>query len=84
MHTAVSTFLIEHTRTKPRHRFTNGFVERLQGTILHEHWRVEFRGRTPAQIVWRALDANSKTVNTVSAQDTPAGQRPRSVCPPAS
>ncbi len=82
---------IRHTRTKPRHAFTNGFVERLQGTILHEHWRVEFRrryftnakqlevslqsylrfynherahrgyrtrGRTPAQIVWGALDAD--------------------------
>ena len=81
---------IRHTRTKPRHAFTNGFVERLQGTILHEHWRVEFRrryftsakqlevslqsylrlynyeranrgyrtrGRTPAQIVWGARDA---------------------------
>lgn len=34
-----------HTRTKPRHAWTNGFVERLQGTILHEHWRVEFRRR---------------------------------------
>ena len=22
---------------------TNGFVERLQGTILHEHWRIAFR-----------------------------------------
>jgi transposase InsO family protein len=83
---------IRHSRTKPRHPFTNGFAERLQGTILHEHWRVEFRrryftqvahlesslqgylklynhgrphrgyrtrGRTPAQIVWGALDANS-------------------------
>ena len=36
---------IRHTRTKPRHAWTNGFVERLQGTILHEHWRVEFRRR---------------------------------------
>ncbi len=36
---------IRHTRTKPRHPWTNGFVERLQGTILHEHWRVEFRRR---------------------------------------
>jgi len=34
---------IRHTRTKPRHAWTNGFVERLQGTILHEHWRVVFR-----------------------------------------
>ena len=36
---------IIHTRTKPRHAWTNGFVERLQGTILHEHWRVAFRRR---------------------------------------
>jgi hypothetical protein len=32
---------ILHTRTKPRHAFTNGFVERLQQTILHDHWRVK-------------------------------------------
>lgn len=36
---------IRHTRTKPGHAWTNGFVERLQGTILHEHWRVAFRRR---------------------------------------
>jgi len=36
---------IVHTRTKPRHAWTNGFVERLQGTILHEHWRIAFRRR---------------------------------------
>jgi transposase InsO family protein len=36
---------IRHTRTQPRHAFTNGAVERLQQTILHEHWRVEFRRR---------------------------------------
>lgn len=34
---------ITMTRTKPRHAWTNGFVERLQKTILHEHWRVAFR-----------------------------------------
>jgi transposase InsO family protein len=34
---------IRLTRTKPRHAWTNGFVERLQKTILHEHWRVAFR-----------------------------------------
>jgi transposase InsO family protein len=64
---------IRHTRTKPRHAFTNGFVERLQQTILHDHWRVEFRrryftkshhgyrtrGRTPAQLVWGAQDAEA-------------------------
>jgi len=36
---------LKHTRTKPRHAWTNGFVERLQGTILHEHWRIAFRRR---------------------------------------
>jgi transposase InsO family protein len=34
---------IRHTRTKPRHAWTNGVVERFQGTILHEHWRIAFR-----------------------------------------
>ncbi|HKV43920.1 MAG TPA: IS481 family transposase [bacterium] len=34
---------IEHRRTKPRHAWTNGFVERLQGTILSELWRSAFR-----------------------------------------
>jgi transposase InsO family protein len=34
---------IRHTRTKPQHAWTNGFVERFQGTILHEHWRLVFR-----------------------------------------
>ena len=36
-------FGIRVTRTKPRHAWTNGFVERLQKTILHEHWRIAFR-----------------------------------------
>ena len=36
---------IRHTRTKPRHAWTNGFAERLQGTVLHEHWRIVFRRR---------------------------------------
>ena len=31
------------TKTKPRRAWTNGFVERLQKTILHEHWRIAFR-----------------------------------------
>jgi len=34
---------IAHRRTKPRHAWTNGFVKRLQGTILTELWRVAFR-----------------------------------------
>jgi transposase InsO family protein len=36
---------VRHTRTQPRHAWTNGFVERLQGTILREHWRIAFRRR---------------------------------------
>ena len=36
---------VRHTRTQPRHAWTNGFVERLQGTILHEHWRIVFHRR---------------------------------------
>ena len=34
---------IRHTRTKSRYAWTNGFVERFQGTLLHEHWRIAFR-----------------------------------------
>lgn len=34
---------IEARKTRPGHAWTNGFVERLQGTILTEHWRVVFR-----------------------------------------
>ena len=49
---------VRHTRTKPRHAWTNGFVERLQGTILHEHWRIEFRRHyfTSARALQRSLD----------------------------
>jgi len=34
---------VRHTRISPRHAWANGFVERLQQTILTEHWRVVFR-----------------------------------------
>ena len=49
---------LQHTRTKPRHAWTNGFVERLQGTILQELWRVAFRRRyfTTRVALQRALD----------------------------
>jgi transposase InsO family protein len=40
---ACRTLNIEHRRTRPRHAWTNGFVERLQGTILSELWRCSFR-----------------------------------------
>ena len=41
--TACRELGISHRRTRPRHAWTNGFVERLQGTILTELWRVAFR-----------------------------------------
>jgi len=50
---------IRHTRTRPRHAWTNGFVERLQGTILQEHWRLQFRRRyfTSRAALQQTLDA---------------------------
>jgi Integrase core domain len=39
-----------HTGTKPRHAWTNGFVERLQQTVLTEHWRIQFRRRYPTRL----------------------------------
>jgi transposase InsO family protein len=50
---------IRHSRTRPRHAWTNGFVERLQGTILHEHWRIQFRRQyfTTRTAMQRTLDA---------------------------
>jgi transposase InsO family protein len=57
---------IRHTRTKPRHAWTNGFVERLQGTILSELWRIEFRRRffTSAAAMQTALDRYLEFYNT--------------------
>ena len=56
---------IRHTRTRPRHAWTNGFVERLQGTILHEHWRIQFRRQyfTTRPAMQRTLDAFMKFYN---------------------
>jgi transposase InsO family protein len=56
---------ITHTRTKPRHAWTNGFVERLQGTILHEHWRIAFRRQyfTGCRALQRSLDAYLRFYN---------------------
>ena len=49
---------IRVTRTKPRHAWTNGFVERVQKTILHEHWRIAFRRRyfTGHRMLQNSLD----------------------------
>jgi transposase InsO family protein len=57
---------IRHTRTKPRHAWTNGFVERLQGTILHEHWRIAFRRQyfTSLAALRRSLDGFLRFYNT--------------------
>jgi hypothetical protein len=41
---------IEHRRARPRQAGTNGFVERLPGTILTEQWRCAFR-----RIYYRAV-----------------------------
>jgi transposase InsO family protein len=56
---------IRHTRTQPRHAWINGFVERLQGTILTELWRVEFRRRffTHVRALQAALDRDLEFYN---------------------
>lgn len=55
---ACAAWGIRHTRTTPRHPWTNGPVERLQGTILHEHWRIAFRRQyfTSVRQLQRSLD----------------------------
>ena len=57
---------LRHTRTKPRHAWTNGFVERLQGTILQELWCVVFRRRyfTSRVALQRTLDGFMHYYNT--------------------
>ena len=57
---------LRHTRTKPRHAWTNGFVERLQGTLLQEHWRIQFRRRyfTSRRQLQQSLDAFLHFYNT--------------------
>src|SRR4029453_5196186 len=56
---------LRHTRTKPRHAWTNGFVERLQGTILQELWRVAFRRRyfTTRATLQHSLEAFMQSYN---------------------
>ena len=56
---------LRHTRTKPRHAWTNGFVERLQGTILQEHWRLAFRRRyfTSRTALQRSLEGFMQSYN---------------------
>lgn len=71
---------IRHTRTKPRHAFTNGFVERLQQTILHEHWRIEFRRRYFTRL--RQLDASLQSyLRFYNHQRTHHGYRTRGRTP---
>ena len=56
---------IRVTRTKPRHAWTNGFVERVQGTILHAHWRLAFRRQyfTRVSALQRSLDGYLRFYN---------------------
>src|SRR5262249_53429175 len=65
---ACSALGIEHRRTQPRHAWTNGFVERLQGTILTEHWRIAFRRQyfTNRLGLQRSLDAFMTFYNQAS------------------
>jgi transposase InsO family protein len=81
--TTCATARVVHTRTKPRHAWTNGIVERLQGTILHEHWRVEFRRYyfTSARGLQRSLDRFLRFYNgqrPIVATDCEAARRRRS------
>jgi transposase InsO family protein len=80
--TACRDLGIRHTRTKPRHAWTNGFVERLQGTILQEHWRVAFRRRyfTTRAALQRTLDGFMRYYNTQRPHD---GYRVRGRTPAA-
>jgi transposase InsO family protein len=72
--------VIRHTRTKPRHAFTNGFVERLQQTILHEHWRIEFRRRYFTRL--RQLEASLQSyLRFYNHQRTHHGYRTRGRTP---
>ena len=59
---------IRVTHTKPRHAWTNGFVERLQKTILHEHWRIAFRRHyfTGRRMLQASLDRFLQFYNDVS------------------
>ena len=66
---------IRHTRTKPRHAWTNGFVERLQGTILQEHWRVEFRRR-----YFTTRAALAPSLDGLSASTTNIGRTKATAC----
>jgi transposase InsO family protein len=73
---ACRTLGIRHTRTQPRHAWTSGFVERLQGTLLQEHWRIQFRrrSRTSRPQLQRSLDAFLRAYN---AQRPHSGYRLR-------
>jgi hypothetical protein len=71
---------IRPTRTQPRHAWTHGFTERLQGPSLHEHWRIEFRRRsfTSRAAMQQSLDAVMRFYN---AQRPHQGDRVRGHTP---
>jgi hypothetical protein len=66
--------------TKPRQASTNGLVERLQGTILHEHGRVAFRRQhvTRLRQLQRSLAGFLRLYHT---QRPPQGYRLRGQTP---
>ena len=79
--TTCATHQVRHTRTKPRHAWTNGFVERLQGTILHEHWRASSAGTTfgrrgPCTGRWTGFSSSTTRNGRIVATACVAG-RPR-------
>ena len=63
---------IRHTRTKPRHAFTNGFVERLQQTILHEHWRISFAAAISRGSGSSMLPSKASCASTTTSERTMA------------
>ena len=51
---------VQHTKTEPSHAWTDRLVERPQGAILPEHWRVRLRRYyfTSARALQRSFDRN--------------------------
>jgi transposase InsO family protein len=77
---------ITHPRTRPRHAWTNGFVERLQGTILTELWRVAFRRtyyRSIAQLehTCRRTCVSTTGSGRIKGTGSKAARQPRSSWP---
>lgn len=69
---------IWHKTTKPRHAWTNGFVERLHGTILHEHWPSPSDNATsPAEASLERSPEAFITSDPIWDTGRPAGRPPK-------